>query len=316
VIASRVGKWLVAPSAALDVNAPSKLVLWPGINDALIISVVVVVIGAVVGWRMPLGAVPSSGSRGERVFDSIYDAILAASKRITRVTQPGSLPMYVAVTALVVAIAAIVSIATDGLPTLEGFVTDSPLTIVVALLTAALAIGIAVVPMRFTAALFLGGVGFGIAALFLMRGAPDLALTQALVETLTIVIFLLAMRSMPRQFVPASKWAPVSLRVLVAGTVGVVLPLVILAVHSARRSPSVADEFVARSVDEAGGANVVNVILVDFRGFDTLGEITVLAVAALGVVNLVRVAERHRRARERSAAAAVSTAHSTGGGES
>jgi len=301
-VATQVGKWLVAPSTSLDVAAKSKLVLWPGINDALVISVLVILVGVVVGWRMPLAVANTGGSRGERAFDSLYDAILTASKRITRVTQPGSLPMYVAVTVLVVGIAAVVSIAADGLPTLDGFVTDSPLTVVVAMLTAVLAVGIAVVSMRFTAALFLGGVGFGIAALFLMRGAPDLALTQALVETLTIVIFLLAMRSMPRQFIPASKWAPVSLRVLIAAGVGVVLPMVMLAAHSARRAPSVAGEFVSRSVDEAGGANVVNVILVDFRGFDTLGEITVLVVAALGVVNLVRVAERHRRARERKLA--------------
>jgi multicomponent Na+:H+ antiporter subunit A len=63
----------------------------------------------------------------------------------------------------------------------------------------------------------------------------------------------------------------------------------------------VSEEYFARSVDEAGGRNVVNVILVDFRGFDTMGEITVLAVAALGVANLVRVAERHRKSRASAA---------------
>jgi multicomponent Na+:H+ antiporter subunit A len=297
LIASQVGKWLIAPSASLDVDAPSKLVLWPGINDALVISAVVIAIGAVVGWRTPLTAKASAGSRGERAFDVTYDSILSASKKITQVSQPGSLPIYVVVTVLTIAVAGFVGLSRDGMPSFDVFVTDSPLTASVALLTAVLTVGVAVVSARFTAAVFLGGVGYGIAVLFLMRGAPDLALTQVLVETLTIVIFLLAMRSMPKKFIPASKWPSAPVRVLVSVAVGVLLPLVALAVYSARRAPSVSDEYFARSVDEAGGANVVNVILVDFRGYDTMGEITVLAVAALGVVNLVRVAERNRRAR-------------------
>ena len=295
--ATQIGKWLVAPSTSLDVLAKSKLVLWPGVNDALIISVVVVAVGAVVGWRVPLAVSASPNSLGERMFDAIYDSILSASKKITQVSQPGSLPIYVVVTTLVFAVAALVGLLRDGMPSFDAFVTDSPLTVSVALLTAVLTVGVAVVSVRFTAAVFLGGVGYGIAVLFLMRGAPDLALTQVLVETLTIVIFLLAMRSMPRNFIPASKWPPKAVRVLVSVAVGVLLPLVALAVYSARRAPSVSDEYFKRSVDEAGGANVVNVILVDFRGFDTMGEITVLAVAALGVVNLVRVAERNRRER-------------------
>jgi multicomponent Na+:H+ antiporter subunit A len=311
LIATRVGKWLVAPSTSLESSAKSKLVLWPGVNDALIISAIVIVVGAVIGWRSPL-SVPSTGgkqrSRGERGFDAVYDATLGIAKRLTRVTQPGSLPMYVAVTSLTVAAVAVAALAVDGLPAFEGFVSDSPLTIAVTVLTIVVSIGVAVVSVRFTAAVFLGGVGYGAAVLFLMRGAPDLALTQVLVETLTIVIFLLAMRSMPRSFAPASSWAPKSVRIAVSVMVGILVPLFVLAVHGARTAPSVAEDYAPRSISEAGGANLVNVILVDFRGFDTMGEITVLAVAALGVVNLVRVAERHRRQRERENSSAAASA--------
>jgi multicomponent Na+:H+ antiporter subunit A len=133
--------------------------------------------------------------------------------------------------------------------------------------------------------------------LFALRGAPDLAVTQLLVETLTIVIFLIALRRMPRTFAPSPQFMPRSLRVFVSVAVGVVVPLFALRVVGVRTGESVSGEYFARSVEEAGGRNVVNVILVDFRGFDTLGEITVLAVAALGVVNLVRAAERIRRAK-------------------
>jgi len=147
----------------------------------------------------------------------------------------------------------------------------------------------------------LGGVGYGVAVLFLMRGAPDLALTQILVETLSVVIFLLALRAMPREFAPTSRWNPKSLRVVIALAVGIAVPLFALTVFGARSAPTVSEEYFARSVDEAGGRNVVNVILVDFRGFDTMGEITVLAVAALGVANLVRAADRHRKSRASAA---------------
>jgi len=295
VAASQLGKWLVAPATSLDVDAKSKLVLWPGINTALIISVVVIVVGTVVGWRAPLAVSAGRGSRGERAFDGIYDAVMVVAKRITAATQSGSLPMYVGVMVALIAAAPITALLIDGKFPTTNYVTDSPLTVVIVALAVVLVLGTVFVQMRFAAALFLGGVGYAVAVLFAMRGAIDLALTQLLVETLSIVVFLLALRVMPRRFSPSSRWNPRSLRVAIAATVGIAVPLFALAVNGAGGAPSVSQEYFARSVDEAGGRNVVNVILVDFRGFDTMGEITVLAVAALGVANLVRAAERERR---------------------
>ena len=144
--------------------------------------------------------------------------------------------------------------------------------------------------------------GIGLQADGRIAGDGAEPVTQLLVETLTIVIFLLALRVMPRRFAPTSQWVPRWARVMVALAIGVVVPCFAMLVRESREAPSVAEDYFARSVDEAGGANVVNVILVDFRGFDTMGEITVLAVAALGVVNLVRVAERQRRAKSTGSA--------------
>lgn len=293
--ASRVGTLLVAPATSLDADAKSKLVLWPGINTALTISVVVIVVGAIVGWRAPLAVAAQRGSRGERAFDVFYEAVMSASKRVTAATQSGSLPMYVGVTAALIAAAPIAALVIDGrIPTVD-FAHDSLLTALVAALAIVLAIGTVLVQWRFAAALFLGGVGYAVAVLFAMRGAIDLALTQLLVETLSVVVFLLVLRAMPRRFLPSSRWNPRPLRIAIAVSVGAVVPLFALAVNDAADAPSVSQEYFARSVGEAGGRNVVNVILVDFRGFDTMGEITVLAVAALGVANLVRAAERERR---------------------
>jgi multicomponent Na+:H+ antiporter subunit A len=290
--AATVGSWLVAPSKSLDVNAVSKLALWPGINDALITSAIVIAVGAVIGWRAPLAQSATSAATGERVFDGLYDTTMRLAKRITAVTQSGSLPIYVGVTLLVAAGALVAGLVIDA-PRLTGGVSwGSPLEALVSIVAMVLAVGVAVARPRFAGALFLGGVGYAIAVLFAMRGAPDLATTQLLVETLTIVVFLLALRSMTQKTGTHVGWTPRVLRLGIAVGVGIVVPLFLLAARASRIRPSPAQEYFARSLDEAGGRNVVNVILVDFRGFDTMGEIVVLAVAALGVVNLVRRAAR------------------------
>jgi multicomponent Na+:H+ antiporter subunit A len=293
--ASTVGSWLVSPSSALDVKAVSKLALWPGINDALLISMVVIAIGAVIGWKASLENTAAQQPQGERVFDVVYDATIAGAKRITSVTQSGSLPIYVGVTLLLISLAPLSATFIDGVSPLSALTSGTALEAVVSVIAIVLAIGVAVLQSRFTGAMFLGGVGYAIAVLFALRGAPDLAVTQLLVETLTIVVFLLALRVMARTKTrPVSRF-PQIMRMCVAAVIGVAIPLFVLAVRGARTAPSASEEYLARSVDEAGGRNVVNVILVDFRGFDTMGEITVLAIAALGVANLVRAAERHRR---------------------
>jgi multicomponent Na+:H+ antiporter subunit A len=294
--ASTVGSWLVSPSSALDVKAVSKLALWPGINDALLISLVVIAIGAVIGWKAPLEDNSAQQPQGERVFDAVYDATIAGAKRITAVIQPGSLPIYVGVTLLLVSIAPLSATFVDGFGSLSGLTSGTALEASVSIIAIVLALGVAVLQSRFTGAMFLGGVGYAIAALFALRGAPDLAVTQLLVETLTIVVFLLALRAMTRITTRPVARFPQITRMFIAATVGIAIPLLALAARDARTAPSASQEYFARSVDEAGGRNVVNVILVDFRGFDTMGEIVVLAIAALGVANLVRAAEQHRRA--------------------
>jgi multicomponent Na+:H+ antiporter subunit A len=160
---------------------------------------------------------------------------------------------------------------------------------VVAVVIVAAAVATARAHRRFTAVLTLGAVGYGVAVLFVLQGGPDLALTQFLVETLTLVLFVFVLRRLPATFVrhrlrcrrrsgSASRSASArssGLSVLVAG--------------QARTAPPASQAYLDQSLPEGGGRNVVNVVLVDFRGFDTLGEITVLAVAAMGVASLVLV---------------------------
>jgi multicomponent Na+:H+ antiporter subunit A len=214
---------------------------------------------------------------------------------VTAVVQSGSLPVYLGVILLSLLGGLGYAIA-KGVPGPgDAPFADSELQVVLAVATGALALGIVRARRRFTGALLLGGSGYGLALLFLAHGAPDLAVTQFLVETLVIVMFLLVLQHLPDRFRPPPSWAPKALRIGLSVAVGVMVTVFALAVSSAREERSVGKDYVERSFEEAGGKNVVNVTLVDFRGFDTLGEITVLAVAAIGVVNLVGLARREQR---------------------
>jgi multicomponent Na+:H+ antiporter subunit A len=292
-----VGGWLIAPASALDPVASGKLALWPGVNMALVISLVVLAVGAVIGWKAPIDPgtwrVPLSG---ERAYQFLLDGLLDGSRRITAISQSGSLLVYLAVVCGVVALAMLTGIVSDpGAGLADLVLADSVSQAVVVVLAIGCAFAVVLTRYRFMSALLLGGVGFGCAVIFALYGAPDLALTQVLVETLTILVFLLALRQMPRRFEPAPSWAPRALRVGIATAVGVSAAVFMVMVSAARTAPSSGEVYAQLSEPEAGGRNIVNVVLVDFRGWDTMGEITVLAVAALGVVNLVRMAHRAGR---------------------
>jgi multicomponent Na+:H+ antiporter subunit A len=159
------------------------------------------------------------------------------------------------------------------------------------------ALGAATVRRRFSAAVFLGVCGYAMAGLFVLSGAPDLALTQAAVETLSTVVFVLVLRRLPERFERQSSPRRRVVRLAIAAAVGATVFLFALVAAGYRLTPPVSDEIVARSLPDGHGRNVVNVILVDFRGFDTLGEIMVLAVASIGAVALARVGRRAAEAR-------------------
>ena len=297
VFAGVVGGWLDSPAAALDPSAYGKLVLWPGINTAFVISIAVILVGAFVGFSTPLKPWRNRVAiSGENIFQFLFDGLIKTSKKITLVSQSGSLFVYNAVI-LVVLIAvlgfAVISDINDGF---NGLVfSDSMAQTWIVALACVFTVGLAITQQRFVAALLLGGLGFACALIFVMFGAPDLALTQLLVETLIIVVFLLVLRQLPRQFGHRNKFAPRSFRIVIAVLVGVGMAAFAAMVSSSRTAPSVGDDFTELALPEAGGKNIVNVILVDFRATDTLGEITVLAVAAIGIANLVGMANRRRR---------------------
>jgi multicomponent Na+:H+ antiporter subunit A len=140
---------------------------------------------------------------------------------------------------------------------------------------------------RLTALISLGIVGFGMAAIFVIYGAPDLSITQILVETLMVILFVLVIYRLPK-FRNYSA-PPQKIRdAVISLAAGLVMFLLILKTTAIQFHPSISDYFAKNSLSKGYGKNVVNVILVDFRALDTLAEITVLAIAAIGVVTLMK----------------------------
>jgi multicomponent K+:H+ antiporter subunit A len=151
---------------------------------------------------------------------------------------------------------------------------------------AATAMTVALHRQRFIALIVLGVVGLVLSLIFVKFSAPDLALTQLSVEIVTIVLLLLALfflpQTTPQESSQGRRWRDGTLAVLAGGGTGLLAWAVLT-----RPYENIAGYFLANSVPGGGGSNVVNVILVDFRGFDTLGEITVLALAGIGIFALL-----------------------------
>jgi multicomponent Na+:H+ antiporter subunit A len=149
---------------------------------------------------------------------------------------------------------------------------------------------------RLTAIAALGVVGYGVALVYLFFSAPDLAMTQFSIETLMVILFVLVLYRLPRFALLSSPKARGRDIFVALANGGLVTALVLFALSGEAQSP-ISRFFMEQSVTAAHGRNTVNVILVDFRALDTLGEITVLAAAALGVYALLREFPERRERR-------------------
>lgn len=142
---------------------------------------------------------------------------------------------------------------------------------------------------RMTAIISLGGVGYSVALFFVIYKAPDLALTQLVIETITVALFLLAFHHLPQLKRHGESKGFRFGNFIVALGVGITMSLVALSAHSQKLIPSISQFYKDTVASEAGGGNIVNVILVDYRGFDTLFEIAVLSIAGIGVYSMIRL---------------------------
>jgi multicomponent K+:H+ antiporter subunit A len=282
-----------AAGAVLQGPLPEfSLKLWHGFNLPLLMSVVALAGGAAVyftrRYHFDLHGYRQRPTDGRTISENaVSNAVHGARWLVERVANH-SLQRYV----LLLVIAALVLGLTGarGL-TLTGAATLTPVDGLAVLVTAALvvtAVATAVLhAKRLLALLLVGIVGLAVSLAFVRMSAPDLALTQLLVEIVTVLLLLLAMYFLPSESPPE----PSRARLVRDATIAVVAGGAIAALAWAlltRPFESIAWYYIENAKPEGGGYNVVNVILVDFRGFDTLGEITVLGIAAVGILGLLQ----------------------------
>jgi multicomponent Na+:H+ antiporter subunit A len=285
-----VDRLVVASAGAVDPAATSyHLAAWHGLELPLGLSVVALALGWLL-WRRPLPRLRRVTRRlpdATRVYASILNGTNRLATRLTSTMQGGSLPVYLGVIMTVTVVAPGILLARNWLPVSGLVFAESPIQVITAVFIAAAAVGTIFAERRLAAVLFLGAVGYGVAVLFVVQGAPDLALTQLLVETLILVLFILVLRVLPDRFEVVQSRVRRFARIGISLGMGLFAGSFALWAAAGRIHPSLAGEFLARAEPEAGGKNVVNVILTDFRAFDTLGEVTVLAVVAMGVMALM-----------------------------
>jgi multicomponent Na+:H+ antiporter subunit A len=275
---------------------PAHLGLWHGVNLPLLLSVVTLCGGlALYATRTRVeavqAAVPAVGDAA-RAYQRLLRLTDRSSLELTARIQRGSLPLTLGAVLVVL-------VALPGGSLLLGATWpaavrwDTPAQLAVAVVTAVAALAATRSRRRLRAAVLVGVTGYGVAVLFLLHGAPDLALTQILVETVSLVLFVLVLRRLPSRFWDTppgvGRWA----RGLLGTAVGVVVTGLAVTAASARtaRPASVGMPDAAR--DFGGGTNIVNVILVDLRAWDTMGELSVILATATGVASLVFLRERN-----------------------
>ena len=323
-IAAVVG---VVPQVAIDgiVQSAFESALPPGV-EAHALSLSLVKLADPTPWlgmsllTIAVGAVAYQGygslHRGVRRARAVpvwspdwyYDAATAGAERLgvatDRYVHTGLLRTYAGAFLLGVSALALAGYVATGavLPAFSGLSVTVPIVLVLFVAVVG-AVAVVAAPSHVSGVLTLSILGFMVAVFFVLAAAPDLALTQLVVETLLLVIFLLVLDRLPAYYgdIRARRAVP---DVLVAGTVGVTVFITVMLATADRPDDPIFRFFVERApvpaehgpyfTDYGGGGNVVNVILVDFRAFDTLGEIGVVALAALSVLTMVGMRGRGR----------------------
>ncbi len=278
--------------------AAYTLAIWHGFNTPLLMSALALAGGGVLfAVRAPLFRLAADGanrSPGRAFFDALQGRVVGASRLLATALRPSALHIHVRwFLLLVLAIPAVLLVPHVPWHALDA---SPPGPVPVALLFGVLVAVIGVVRTSgqpLTAIIVLGVAGLVVTLSFAWVSAPDLALTQLLVELVAILLLLVAL--------PHFGDPPADRRRLPGRALDLTLALGFGAFAMlgswlllSTETPSIARYFLQHSRTLADGANVVNVILVDFRGFDTFGEVTVLAIAAIGVLGLLDNLSRRR----------------------
>ncbi|GAB4073369.1 Na+/H+ antiporter subunit A [Barrientosiimonas marina] len=285
-----------AAKAVYGGDVVENVKFWHGFfKPAFLMSLVVVGTGIVLlitrtKWNRIYQILPGRWS-----VTKIYDWIMAKldnwTENVTSFYMTGSLRQYMLI------ILSTIFVVTIGFMLItSGFTIDfsdlapvSTVEVVISLVITAAAIGTIFAKRNVAAILIAGVVGYGVSLLFVIYRAPDLALTQLVVETISVALFLLCFHHLPNLKKQHEPIRTKTTNTLVSVGFGAMVTLVGISAYSSDWFETISDYFVKTADTIGGGHNIVNVILVDMRGFDTLFEITVLGIAVLAIYSLIKL---------------------------
>ena len=282
-----------ASQAVMPGNEPLKLGLWHGINTELLLSMATIMVGVAAfvfvyyNPRLLARVEISEKIKPSYAYDQTMSSIVDLSKRVTMAVQSGYLRVYIAMMVGTFCILALYVLQDFGIPKIAILWSDFRIyDIVIGVLMIIACFYTVVAKSRLLAIAMLGVVGYGVAFVFIIFGAPDLAMTQILIETLTVVLFVLVLWKLPHYLIFDEGF--IKFRYfLISALFGGIMTWIVMIITQYPLDSHLKVYFSENSYLLAMGRNVVNVILVDFRSLDTLGEIVVLGIAAIGIYGLI-----------------------------
>lgn len=299
-VAFGVGGGLISPLlnqaslAVMPENIGLKMSLWHGVNTELVLSGVTILVGFLtflfiyLNPKFIASIKVSEKIKSSHAYDETMKAVVSISEHVTKIIQNGNLRNYVAVLITVFILLTVWVLKGFSFPAINVLWSDFRIyDIVIGLLMIIACFYAVMAKSRLLAIALLGVVGYGVAFIFIMFGAPDLAITQILIETLTVVIFVLVLWKLPK-FLTFTEGFIKFRYFMISILFGGLMTWIVMIVTQYPLDSHLKVYFAENSYLLAKGKNVVNVILVDFRSLDTLGEIVVLGIAAIGVYALVK----------------------------
>jgi multicomponent Na+:H+ antiporter subunit A len=269
--------------------------MWHGWTPEIFMTMGVVIAGMLVyrfhpRWRLLSEPLFDRVSLN-RTYDNGLQLLHRGSRRLTNSFMTGSVRHYL-IYIFVFFIASLGwALYRSGAITVD-FTSLAPVSLYEAVINIVLIIAVLTIPFissRMILIILTGAAGYMVTLFFVIFRAPDLALTQMIVETVSVTLFLLCFYHLPKLRKEEARLSFKLTNAVIAVGVGVIMTLIALSVTDSKLFDSIAEFYLKYSYELAGGKNVVNVILVDFRGFDTMLEIVVLGIASLGVYSLIRL---------------------------
>ena len=282
---------LLHAGEAFDVH----ISFWHGLTIELFMTIGVIILGLILyktfpKWKKIYHAIPEKLSLN-RLYDQIVERSQSGSNKLTNMYMNGSIRSY-----LVYIFAFFIMILSTTLIWKNAFQLDTSDVSSIGIYEWVLAIFVVVgsmsilfVKSRMTSIILLGAVGYTVSLFYVLFRAPDLALTQLVIETISVALFLVCFYHLPKLRKFETRMTFKLTNAFISFGVGAVVTAIALSAHSNKLFTSISQYYVENTYEEAAGKNMVNVILVDFRGFDTLFEITVLAIASLGIYGMIKL---------------------------